>query len=109
MLELHDERGAFDRIEAYLRQAGFFGDRADGLCADLFLGYGLSRALRRRASPDPPEPCSLPLAACRIRPSEEPASPARRFSVGSWIPTWEDSSYADAFGGGRGAQATGGV
>ena len=77
MLELWSPDDAFGRIEAELRDAGFFAGPAgaaarDGLVADLYLGYGLSRAQRREAWPDPPEPCPLPLAAVRIRPADEP-------------------------------------
>src|SRR5688572_21491992 len=63
VLELHSTNGAFTRIEEHLRDAGFFSDGAPGLVADLYLGYGLSAALRRGTAPPPPEPCPLPLAA----------------------------------------------
>ena len=32
--------------------------------ADVYLGYGLSNALRRRREPSPPEPCPLPPLLC---------------------------------------------
>ncbi|MBI4171304.1 MAG: hypothetical protein HY511_00950, partial [Actinobacteria bacterium] len=66
MLELRSADGAFDALEAYLRGEGFFGGSDDGRVAEVFLGYGLSRTLRRTAAPDPPEPCPLPLVACRV-------------------------------------------
>jgi hypothetical protein len=58
VLELWEPDHAFHRIETYLG--------AVGLVADLYLGYGLGRAQRRTAWADPPEPCRLPLAACRV-------------------------------------------
>ena len=66
MLELHEANGAFAALEAYLVSEGFWG--RSGVVADLYLGYGLSAALRRTTAPQPPEPCRLPLLACRIRP-----------------------------------------
>ena len=47
MLELHSPEGAFERIEAYLRERGFFAPGSENLEAALFLGYGLSEPLRR--------------------------------------------------------------
>ena len=39
---------AFEAVEDHLREAGFFGDAPPrGLCADVYLGYGLSEPLRR--------------------------------------------------------------
>lgn len=96
MLELHSPDGAFAAIEDYLREAGFFGGSAEGLVADLYVGYGLSQTLRRAPWPDPPEPCPLPLAACRIRPEDEPPRPARGFQIGDWTRTWSDEAYAEA-------------
>jgi para-aminobenzoate synthetase component I len=94
MLELWQPDGAFERIDAYLRRAGFFSSASPRVCADLYLGYGLSRSLRRTAAPDPPEPCRLPLAACRIRPSGEPWPRVGGFAVGEWTPTWDEAGYA---------------
>ena len=64
-LELHEVEGAFRRLEAWLREEGFFSPGGEELVADLYLGYGLSQVLRRHSSPPPEEPCALPLAACR--------------------------------------------
>jgi para-aminobenzoate synthetase component I len=66
-IEIHEPEGAFERIEAWLREQGFFVPGGAGLVADLYLGYGLSVPLRRRRGPAPPEPCPLPLAACTVR------------------------------------------
>ena len=74
MLALSSPDGAFERIEAYLRERGFFAPGGEELEADLYLGYGLSAPLRRHASPLPPEPAPLPLAAVRVR--DKPAAPA---------------------------------
>ena len=46
MLELHDACGAFERIETWLREQGFFAPGGEELVADLFLGYGLSEVIR---------------------------------------------------------------
>ena len=67
MLELSSPAGAFEQIESYLRERGFFAPGGEDLEADLYLGYGLSALLRRHASPLPPEPCPLPCAAVAIR------------------------------------------
>jgi para-aminobenzoate synthetase component 1 len=97
VLELHQAEGAFAAVEAYLTDAGFFTCGAEGLVADLYLGYGLSRTLRRAPWPGPPEPCPLPLAACRIRPADEAPPRARRtYGVGEWERTWDDSGYSAA-------------
>ena len=67
-LEIHEAEGAFERIEAWFRERGFFAPGGEELVADLYLGYGLSSTIRRHHSRAPPEPCPLPLAACAIRP-----------------------------------------
>jgi hypothetical protein len=69
MLELWQAKGAFGALEAYL-DSELFG-RSDAV-ADLYLGYGLSEAIRRDQAEAPPEPCRLPLLACRVRPADEP-------------------------------------
>jgi len=110
VLELHEAEGAFERIERYLREHGFFAGRPDDRrCADLFLGYGLSRTLRRAPWPDPPEPCPLPLAACRIRPAELPPRAAGDFRIGRWSCTWHEEEHAGAVEAVRDAIARGDV
>ena len=42
MLEVYEPVGAFERIEAWLREQGFFTPGGEALVADLYLGYGLS-------------------------------------------------------------------
>jgi hypothetical protein len=77
--------GSIVEVERELRREGFFEGGADGLVADLYLGYGLSRSLRRTSVPDPPEPCLLPPAAVRIRPVDERSGgrPVRDRTVGA--------------------------
>ncbi|MEZ5099734.1 MAG: anthranilate synthase component I family protein [Thermoleophilia bacterium] len=96
MLVLTDPADAFARIEDYLRERGFFGGGASGVVADLYLGYGLSQAIRRDPRPGPPEPCPLPLAACRVRRVDEPPPAAGACRVGRWRPTWDEDGYVDA-------------
>jgi para-aminobenzoate synthetase component 1 len=108
MLELREPTGAFRALEAFLEGERFF-ERED-VVADLFLGYGLSRAIRRTAMPAPPEPCDLPLLACRIRPSDTLSlSETGTFSVGDWSRTWDDDGYAAAIEAVRAAIARGDV
>jgi len=90
------EVGSLAEVEATLRARGFFEGGAQGLVADVFLGYGLSNELRREAAPPPPEPCPLPLAAVRVREAHEDVSAPRSFSVGGWVRTWDDDAYARA-------------
>ena len=106
MLEVWEPEGAFGAVEDYLRGEGFFSGAA-GDYADVFLGYGLSRTLRRGAWPDPPEPCRFPLAACRIHHSGDEAVDGGDFSIGEWSPTWDPSEYALAIAAVRDAIAEG--
>jgi para-aminobenzoate synthetase component 1 len=105
VLELHEPADAFETIEAHLAQ-----HLRLGLVADLYLGYGLSHALRRESSPAPPEPCPLPLAACRVRPELEPAPVGDgRMQVGEWEQTWAPDDYAAGVEAVRSAIARGDV
>jgi para-aminobenzoate synthetase component 1 len=105
MLELDSIRD----VEAALRAEGFFAGGADGLVADVYLGYGLSEELRRDASPPPSEPCPLPRAVVHVRPESERPRPAGDFTVGAWEPTWSERSYAGAIESVREAIAAGDV
>jgi para-aminobenzoate synthetase component I len=96
VLELHSPDRAFERIEAYLRERGFFAPGGDELVADLFLGYGLSEPLRRRPEPAPPEPCPLPLAAVRVREKGLVFQKHKAPAIGLWERSWADSDYAEA-------------
>jgi para-aminobenzoate synthetase component I len=104
-----EEFGSTADLEAALRVAGFFEGGAEGLAADVYLGYRLSHALRRTAAPDPPEPCRLPAVAARIRPAGEPPPDAGRFRIGAWERSWTESEYAAAVESVREAIARGSV
>jgi para-aminobenzoate synthetase component I len=108
LLELRDPHGAFERIEEWLRERGFFAPGGEELVADVFLGYGLSQAIRRERTPPPPEPCpALPLAACRLfRPATRRHE---RFEIGRWEQTWTAAEYSAAIDGVRAAIGRGDV
>ena len=97
-LELRDPGGAFDRLEEWLQERGFFVPGGEGLAADLYLGYGLSQAIRREVAPPPPEPCpALPLLACALRSGHDVfQAVAEDCRVGTWEPTWTAGEYAGA-------------
>ncbi len=101
-LELWGREATFERLERWLRDAGFFAGSSDGLVADLFLGYGLSSAIRRTARPDPPEPCPLPLITAVVRSGNYDATcdngaiGDQRFTVGAWERTWTARAHAAA-------------
>jgi para-aminobenzoate synthetase component 1 len=94
VLEIWNADDPLAELEGYLTDAGFLG--RDDLVADVFLGYGISRSLRRAPWPDPPEPCRLPLLAARIHPRDERAPHTGRFAVGEWERSWDDEGYAAA-------------
>ena len=83
------------------------------MVADLYLGYGLSETLRRTGSPPPPEPCPLPLLACRIRPEARAARETTQvtgcYLLGEWERSWDDEGYAAAIEAVRAAIARGDV
>jgi para-aminobenzoate synthetase component 1 len=97
VLELDRPEGAFAEIEAYLDEERFWSRR--DCVADLYLGYGLSEPLRRTAAPAPPEPCRLPLAACRIRVNSSPRKIVKtfeQFRTREFRRSWDDAGYAAA-------------
>jgi para-aminobenzoate synthetase component 1 len=100
MLEIHEPEGAFETLEEWLRGQGFFRPGGERLAADLYLGFGLSDLLRRDASASPPEPCPLPLAACRVRDdvseSDSGGRPHQGFVIGAWEATWGAEEYEAA-------------
>jgi hypothetical protein len=109
MLELHEPDGALDRLEEWLRAQGFFAPGGEALLADLYLGYGLSSAIRRTATLAPPEPCPLPLLACAVRPephdvdNDNARDRARAASavpgeleIGAWRRTWPAARHRAA-------------
>ena len=134
VLELHQAQGALEHLEAWLAERGFFVPGGEKLEAALYLGYGLSETLRRTSAPPPPEPCALPLVACRVRDaaavrpsryvgyddnSDVEVPPAHAgvaadvdgspFHVGGWRRTWLSSAYASAVEAVRAAIARGDV
>jgi para-aminobenzoate synthetase component I len=109
ILELHDGDGAFERIEAWLSSRGFFAEGANDLVADLYLGYGLSRSIRRDASAPPVEPCpDLPLAACCLR-ERQVTRHEGSIVIGEWERSWRDDEYRAAIEDVRDAIARGDV
>ena len=91
-------------------RAGFLGTAAPpGRVADVYLGYGLSQALRRGAEPSPPEPCELPLLACRVREEPRAVRVQGGFSIGEWERSWTASEYGAAVDAVRAAIARGDV
>jgi para-aminobenzoate synthetase component 1 len=104
MLELYEPDGAFERLEEYLAE-----ELRDGLVADVYLGYGLSSALRRESWPSPPEPCRLPLVAARVRAPVDSTQAASGFRAGAWEPSWSADQHAAAVDEVRAAIARGDV
>jgi para-aminobenzoate synthetase component I len=97
LLELHDAHGAFEHVESWLRERGFFVPGGENLVADLYLGYGLSEELRRGRAPGPAEPCPLPLAACSVRSSDYVVPHGNgELAIGAWERTWTAAEYGAA-------------
>lgn len=110
LLEIRETHGAFERIEAWLRSHGFFAPGGEMLSADVYLGYGLSREIRRNSAPAPPEPCAaLPLAACRLRGAAASGPSGGQARVGEWEKTWTAAEYRAAVDEIRSAIARGDV
>jgi para-aminobenzoate synthetase component 1 len=123
MLELHEPEGAFERIDSWLRERGFFRPGGEHLVADLYLGYGLSATIRRTTTPAPDEPCPLPLAACVVRSEGHPdvsydnsvhgadvdAEVGNDVEIGGWRRTWVPAEHARAVEAVRAAIARGDV
>jgi para-aminobenzoate synthetase component 1 len=101
--------GSIAEVERELRDAGFFEGGADGLVADVYLGYGLSHGLRRTPGPSPPEPCPLPPAAVSVRAADDPPPAPGPYRIGDWEPTWDEESHAAAVEAVRSAIAAGDV
>ena len=106
------ELASLAEVETALRDEGFFDGGADGLVADVYLGYGLSAGIRRSSAPIPPEPCPLPPAAVQIRPANEPFPALQQlvtWRIGEWERSWSDGEYAAAVEAVRDAIAAGDV
>ena len=96
-------------VESTLRAHGFFGGGAEGVAADVYLGYGLSGAQRRGREPSPPEPCPLPPAAVNIRQVTSCCKEGGGYEIGPWHPTWTHDEYGAAVEAVREAIARGDV
>jgi para-aminobenzoate synthetase component I len=99
MLELWEREDAFAKLEAWLDAERFWERDA---VAQLYVGYGAAVA-------GPPEPCPLPLVACRIRPCNSLLQGGGGFAVEEWEPSWTDSAYSAAIEEVRAAIARGDV
>jgi para-aminobenzoate synthetase component 1 len=108
MLELWTAAGAFERIEDYLREHGFFTPGGEGLEATLYLGYALSEGLRRSSVAAPPEPSRLPLAAVAVAERVEGQS-LGHVRIGQWERTWTAEDYGAAVEAVRGSIERGDV
>jgi len=75
---------------------------------DVYLGYGLSDALRRTGTPSPPEPCRLPRAAVQ-QVTQCYLLSRGSYEVGEWERTWSDDEYCAAVEAVRAAIARGDV
>ena len=96
MLEVWDEQvDPFAEVRAYLEDEGFFARSGGDAVAQVFFAYRISDRLRRSSGPAPPEPCPLPLAACRIG-APGPRRDGADFSVGDWESSWAPAEYARA-------------
>jgi para-aminobenzoate synthetase component I len=103
------EIGSLAEVETTLRAHGFFGGGAEGVAAEVYLGYGLSSTLRRGREPSPPEPCRLPPAAVNIRHVVSCHKEGGSFRIGQWQPSWTRGDYAAAVDAVREAIARGDV
>ena len=99
MLELWSPEGAFERIEAYLRERGFFAPGGEELVADLYLGYGLSEraaphagAAAARAVPAAALACRGPSRTRRTCPAPDTSGGRSGSAAGS--ASWTDDDYA---------------
>jgi len=87
----------FAQVERFLQGHGFgTPDPPAGMLADLYLGYGLAASLAGVRVAQPPEPCPLPVAACQVRPADEPAPAAGAFRAEAFAPTWTAAEHAAA-------------
>jgi para-aminobenzoate synthetase component I len=111
LLEIRDAAAAFQHVEEWLAERGFFATGGEDLVAEVYLGYGLSQAIRRNTYCGPSEPCpALPLAACRLAPRPLVADRHRRsITLGEWERTWTEGEYRAAIDEVRAAIARGDV
>ena len=107
MLEIWASDDPLAELERYVEEDLF--DGPSERVADVFLAYRISDGMRRGVDASPPEPCRLPLAACRIRPVDEPAARRRAFRIGRWERSWTDDAYSTAISSVRRSIARGDV
>ena len=103
-------RLAWRKSTRWLRAQGFFEGGADGLVADVYLGYALSRFAAPDGDAGPAGAVSA--AAGRSRGSAaQPTSsaPPGAFRIGAWERSWTDAEYAAAVDAVRAAIAAGDV
>ncbi|HVU77223.1 MAG TPA: anthranilate synthase component I family protein [Gaiellaceae bacterium] len=93
MLELWEQDGAFEALEAWL--AGL----PPGASADVFVAYPSV----------PPQPLRLPAVAARVRGEAAPGGPTPTCRVGEWEATWRAEEYCAAIEEVRAAIARGDV
>ena len=98
----HDDADPFAAVERFCEQQR-------GQTIELFLGYPMAAHLAGSRRPQPPPPCPVPLAACRVREQRPPAPPPGGFTVGAWQRTWSAEAHATAVGEVRQAIARGDV
>ena len=103
VLELWQPDGAFGRLEEWLRERAFFTPEGRDRTAHLYLGYGLSGALRRRPGPAPPEPCPIPFLACVVLADSYSGVHGDNMddaglgaAIGAWRRSWAPTAYAGA-------------
>jgi len=72
-----------------------FRDQHRGQTIELFLGYPMAAHLAGVRRSQPPPPCPLPVAACRVR-DARPPRPRCGFAVGPWRRTWSARAHATA-------------
>ena len=101
------ELTALAELEQALDEEGFWG--RDDVVADVYLGYGLSRPLRRTRQPVPREPCRLPLGAVSIRTPGAVTDSSPVYRVRDWTRTWTDEAYTAAIESVRASIARGDV
>ena len=107
MFEVWSSDEPLAELEAYLAASDFFEN--DDLVADVFLGYGISRSLRRARGPIRRSRAGSRWLAARIhRADEQPPAPGR-FAIGEWQRSWDDEGYAGAVEGVQAAIARGDV
>ena len=97
------EDDPFGLLDAFLAEHGFgvwnepFVPAADGLVADLHIGYRLAASLPGVTVPQPPDPCPLPALACHVRPAEgDRRGVPGRFAVGPFDRTWTEAEHRRA-------------